>query len=80
MTKFQPILEIYWRCKQYDIEVLMHPRLRNPTDMLSHTIKLFQYHDNLFESKIPSAMELGLLKLEAKETRAALKPFPKAMI
>jgi len=25
-------------------------------------------------------MELGLLKIEAKETRSALKPFPKSMI
>jgi hypothetical protein len=80
LTKFQPILEIYWRCKQYDISVLMNPNLRNSTDILSQTIKLFQFHDNMFEYKLPNQMELGLLKLESKETRSELKPFPKAMI
>jgi hypothetical protein len=54
LTRFQPLLEIYWRNKQVDLEILLHERLKNPVESLSHTVKLFNYYHTLFNSQLPS--------------------------
>ena len=43
LTRFQPILEIYWRNKQFDPEILIDEKLRNPVDSLSHTLNLLKW-------------------------------------
>ena len=43
LTRFNEILEVYWRNKKVELDVLVHERLRNPTDTLSNTIKLFNF-------------------------------------
>jgi hypothetical protein len=43
LTRFQPLLELYWRNKQCDLELLVHEDLRNPQDSLINTIELFNY-------------------------------------
>jgi hypothetical protein len=44
LTRFQPILEIFWRNKQVDLGKLMHERLANPIESLSNTIALFNHY------------------------------------
>lgn len=61
LTRFQPLLEIYWRNKQVDLPILVHERLRNPVESLSNTVKLFKYYHALFNSNLPSMTEIGLL-------------------
>ncbi len=58
----------------------MHERLKNPTDNLSHSVKLFTYQHDLFQAQLPSSVELGLLQLDSKECRETLLPTPKEML
>ena len=80
LTRFQPLLEIYWRNKQVDLSILLHERLRNPVESLSHTIKLFNYYHGLFNSNLPSMTEIGLLQVDSKGCRSTLLPTPKDFI
>ena len=34
LCRFQPLLEIYWRNKQFDIAILVNEQTRNPVDVL----------------------------------------------
>lgn len=61
LTRFQPLLEIYWRNKQVDLTILVHDRLRNPVESISNTVKLFNFYHTLFNSNLPSMTEIGLL-------------------
>ena len=44
IQRFQAILEIYWRNKQFDIDILIDELTQNPVDALSNTLKLLKYH------------------------------------
>lgn len=61
LTRFQPLLEIYWRNKQVDLSILVHERLKNPVESIAHTVKLLNYYHTLFNSNLPSMTEIGLL-------------------
>jgi len=80
ITRFQPLLEIYWRSKLYDLSILVHEQLRNPTDNLAHTINLFQYQDKLYLNQLPTMVELGLVQVDSRSVRSKLLPVPKKMI
>jgi dynein heavy chain len=75
--RFQPILEIFWRNKQANLKILVHERLRNPTDSLLNTIKLFDYQRGLFTAQIPTSTNVGCAQLDSKKTRDLLIPSPK---
>jgi len=76
LRRFQPILEIYWRNKQVDLQMLMHDRLSNPIDSLSNVIKLFNSYKQMFSSKIPSTADIGLIQLDSKSARTKIQPTP----
>ena len=78
--RFQPLLEIHWRNKKVDLNVLVHEKLRNPTDVLSNSIQLLNYHHAFFQAKLPVTTDLGLLQLDSKKCRETLLPTPKACI
>lgn len=44
LARFQPILEIYWRNKQFDINILVDERLKNAVENLSNVMKLFKFY------------------------------------
>jgi len=71
---------IYWRNKQFDPNILVHERLKNPTDGLTNTIQLFEYQEDLFNDTIPKNTNLGLLLLDSNVTRDIMTPYPKEMI
>ena len=60
--------------------MLVHERLKNPTDTLSNTIKLFNYQVELFNNELPMTTDIGLLHLDSKDLRDGLTPIPKAFI
>ena len=60
--------------------MLVHERLKNPVESLSHTIKLFNYYNTLFTNQLPSTTELGLLQLDSRSCRSKLLPTPKEFI
>lgn len=60
-TRFQQILEITWRNKQVDFNILVDKKLKFPVESLSNTIKLLNYFDQYFNSQLPSCTDLGLL-------------------
>jgi hypothetical protein len=80
LTRFQELLEIYWRNKQVDLSILVHERLRNPVESLASTIKLFNYYHTFFSSNLPSMTDIGLLQIDSKGTRSTLLPTPKDYI
>lgn len=79
-TRFQVILEIYWRNMQVDFNILVDEKLRNPVESLSNTIKLLNYYTQFFNSQLPSCTDLGLLQIDSKDTRSKLQPTPKDYI
>jgi hypothetical protein len=74
------LLEIYWRNKQVDLTILVHERLRNPVESISHTIKLFTLYHTLFNKNLPSITEIGLLQVDSRGCRTTLLPTPKDFI
>ena len=43
MTRFQPLLEIYWRNKQFDINILVNTDLVNSVESLQNTLALLKW-------------------------------------
>lgn len=43
LTRFQPLLEIYWRNKQFDMNILVDVDLVNSVESLSNTLTLLKY-------------------------------------
>jgi hypothetical protein len=76
LKRFQPILEIYWRNKQVNLELLIHERLANPIETLTNVINLFKHYKQMFASKIPSTADIGLIQLDTKSARTKIKPTP----
>jgi hypothetical protein len=79
-TRFQPLLEIYWRNKQFDANKLLLENLKNPTETLTMTLKLLKYYAEMFAKKLPGQTDIGLLQLQSKEIKALLLPTPKQII
>jgi dynein heavy chain len=50
LGRFQPILEIFWRNKQFDQQILMDERLSNPIESIGNTIRLFSHYQKMFSS------------------------------
>ena len=48
MTRFQPLLEIYWRNKQFDINILVNVDLVNSVESLQNTLALLKWQHNHF--------------------------------
>lgn len=77
LARFQPILEIYWRNKLFDINILVDERLKNAVENLSNVMKLFKYYQQHFQSNLPSCTDIGLLQLDSKVIKNRLQPTPK---
>lgn len=77
LTRFQPILEIYWRNKQFDVSILIDERLKNPTESLSHTLSLLKWQQSYFQSNLPGVTDIGLLHMVSKNIKEKLMPTPK---
>lgn len=75
--RFREILQMYWINQKADLNIIVHERLKNPTDSLQHVINLFLYQDELFSTGIPTSANLGLMKLDSKKSRAQLTPSPR---
>lgn len=80
LKRFQPILEIYWRNKQIDFNILVDERLKSPPEGLMNTLKLLQFYNEEFSSKIPNQADIGLIQLDAKDARSKIAPTPKEYI
>ena len=50
MTRFQPLLEIYWRNKQFDINILVDVNLLNSVENLQNTLNLLRYYTTHFQT------------------------------
>jgi DNA-binding transcriptional regulator GbsR (MarR family) len=80
LTRFQQLLEIFWRNQQVDLNILVHDRLKNPVESIGNTIKLFNYYHTFFSSNLPSMTDIGLLQIDSKGSRTTLLPTPKDYI
>jgi hypothetical protein len=77
LARFQPILEIYWRNKQFDINILINDRLKNSVENLQNVMKLFKFYQVHFSINLPSCTDIGLLQLDSKVIKNRLQPTPK---
>lgn len=80
LTRFQPILEIYWKNKLVDFSILVHERLKNPVEGLHNTISLFNYYHDFFSAKLPTKADIGLIQIDSKVARECIQPTPKKYI
>lgn len=72
LKRFQPILEIYWRNKQFDINCLTDEKLKNPVETIGYVMKLFKYFQGHFQSNLPATTDIGMLQLDSKEIKTKL--------
>jgi hypothetical protein len=79
LTRFQPLLEIYWRNKQFDINIIVDENLANPVDSLMHILNLLKYQQGYFASNLPGMTDIGLLRLESEAIKKKLLPTPKEL-
>lgn len=77
LARFQPILEIYWRNKQFDINILVEERLKNTVDTIGNVMRLFKFFQAHFQSNLPACTDIGMLQLDSKEIKTRLQPTPK---
>jgi len=80
LARFQPLLETYWRNKQFDINILVNDLVKNPVEMLTNTIRLLKYYNQHFASNLPASTDIGLLQLDSKIIKEKLLPTPKAIL
>jgi hypothetical protein len=80
IARFQHLLEIYWRNKQFDLEILVDERLRNSVDMLRFTIELFAFYKAYFRDNLPQATDIGLLQIDSRVIKQMLQPTPENYI
>lgn len=79
MTRFQPLLEIYWRNKQFDINVLVDIDLVNSVEALQNTLALLKWQHSHFQTQLPGVTDIGLLHLDSKKIKQDLAPTPRAL-
>jgi hypothetical protein len=48
LSRFQPILEIYWRNKQFDINCLHDEKMKNAVESIGHVMRLFKFYQAHF--------------------------------
>lgn len=69
LGRLQPLLEIYWRNKQFDKAILVNDRVKSQVEAMGHVIRLFEHYHNLFQTGLPSMTGIGLLQLDSKNIR-----------
>lgn len=79
MTRFQPLLEIYWRNKQFDINVLVDVNLLNSVESLQNTLNLLKHQFVHFQTHLPGTTDIGMLHLDSKKIKTDLAPTPKLL-
>ena len=61
LTRFQPLLEIYWRNKQFDTAILVDENTKNPVDVLQNVLRILRYYQNHFAANLPQCTDIGLI-------------------
>jgi len=74
------LLEIYWRNKQFDLDILVNERLRSSVDMLNFTIQLFRFYRDYFRDNLPQQTDIGLLQIDSRDIKQMLLPTPERYI
>lgn len=77
LKRFQPILEIYWRNKQFDPTILVNEGLKNQVESVANVMKLFKFYQHHFQSNLPACTDIGLLQLDSTVIKNKLQPTPK---
>ena len=54
LFRFQPLLQIYWRNKQFVVDTLLKENLKGPVESLQNTLKLLKYYSTQFAAKLPA--------------------------
>jgi hypothetical protein len=80
LSRFAPLLEIYWRNKQADLNILVDENLVNPIECIQNTIRLFNHYHEVFNTKLPRTADIGLIQLDSKSSRSKIQPTPKKYI
>ena len=65
LTRFQPLLEIYWRNKQFNPEILVDVNLMNSVESLQNTLILLKHYTHHFQTQLPGTTDIGLLHLDS---------------
>jgi len=65
LTRFQPLLEIFWRNKQFDPNILVNVNLNNSVESLANTLTLLKYYTANFQTQLPGTTDIGLLHLDS---------------
>ena len=78
-TRFQPLLEIFWRNKQFDPNILVNVNLNNSVESLANTLTLFKYYTADFQTQLPGTTDFGLLHLDSQSIKNKLSPTPKTL-
>lgn len=73
------MLEIYWRNKQFDINILVNESTRNQVECLSNTLKLLKYQKTHFEANLPACTDIGLVQIDSDKIKKKLAPTPKEL-
>ena len=76
LGRFQPLLEIYWRNKEFKVPRLLERQLKSPVDYLENTLKLLKYYSLMFKAKLPAQTDIGLLQLDSKAIKGKLIDTP----
>ena len=79
LTRFQPLLEIFWRNKQFDPNILVNVNLNNSVESLANSLTLLKYYTANFQTQLPGTTDIGLLHLDSQSIKNKLSPTPKTL-
>lgn len=68
---------VYWEYQQLDLDLFTSEYLDNPQETLKYSLKVLNAQQEHFEQTLPQEVNLGLLKLNAKNARTLLQKAPK---
>lgn len=73
------MLEIYWRNKKFDPQILVDVNLVSSVDSLQNTLALLKWQFSHFQTQLPGVTDIGLLHLDSKKIKSDLAPTPKQL-
>ena len=77
LMNFQPFLQKYYDNQNLKFDVIMHPNLKNPLEVLPELLKMLNEQSDDFDNYLPEGKDLGLLKVNFHKVKNQLKPNPK---
>lgn len=73
---YEKYLRMYWENNRIDFTIFTNDLLSDPSDSIQYSIELLMHQKQIIEKELPFLYDKSLLRVNAKELKTVLVPFP----